>query len=64
MNVKTITYKRTHNLGNYNSEYMEMTAEVDTDEDILLAAKALKARVYEALSLDIEVDTGEVERPF
>ncbi|MCC5620957.1 hypothetical protein [Nostoc sp. CHAB 5715] len=40
MKVKTITYKRIFNLGNYESIHLEWTAEIN-DEDPLIAASEL-----------------------
>ena len=49
--VKTIVYKRVHNLGNYNTEHMEMVAELTADDDADECAADLKARVERALGL-------------
>ena len=58
MKVKTISYQRVKNLGNYESERMEMTVEVNEDEDINLAVKTLKEYVLQGL--DINPDDGNI----
>ena len=52
MEIKTISYKRINNLGNYSSEHMEMFAELDSDDDVDQCAKELKTRVETALGLN------------
>ena len=52
MEVKTITFKRIRNLGNFESEHLEISAEVDKDEDVNAAIESLKAKVYRGLGLD------------
>lgn len=55
MNIKTITYQRVKNLGNYESERMEMTIELDDDENVEMAIAALKDTVKKALNItDVE----------
>lgn len=49
MNVKTITVKRVKNLGNYQSQTVEMTAEITEMEDPKEATKKLMLLVDEAL---------------
>jgi hypothetical protein len=51
MKIKTISYQRVKNLGNFQSERMEAIAEVDKDEDIEAAIESLKAIVHKALGL-------------
>lgn len=51
MKIKTITYKKIKNLGNYQSETVEMCAELDESENVELASKALKQEVFKALDL-------------
>jgi hypothetical protein len=53
MKITTITYKRIKNLGNYQSESFEFTAEVDEDQgDLpLKVAEQLKFYVLESLGL-------------
>ena len=53
MKVKTITYKRINNLGNYSSEHLEMFAELDENENVQDATKLLIAEVETALGLRI-----------
>jgi hypothetical protein len=50
MIIKTITYSRTKNLGNFESERLEMTAEVEEGDNPDVAAKLLGHRVNELLS--------------
>ena len=61
MKIKTITYKRTKNLGNYESEYFEATAEIDDEnEDVNEAIEKLKVTVHKALGLKlIEQDSQD-----
>ncbi|MEY2833402.1 MAG: hypothetical protein RLZZ574_2661 [Cyanobacteriota bacterium] len=55
MQVRTITYQRVKNLGNYESERMEMTIELDDDENVEIAIAALKDTVKKALNItDVE----------
>jgi len=55
MNIKTISYQRVKNLGNYESERMEMTIELDNDENVEIAIAALKDTVKKALNItDVE----------
>ena len=50
MNVKTISYQKVKNLGNYESERLEMTIELDPGDDADTAAKALIAKVQHLLN--------------
>ena len=52
MEVKTITYKRINNLGNYNSEHLEMTAELDENDSVIDCGKRLKNKVETVLGLN------------
>lgn len=54
MEIKTITYKRVHNLGNYNTEHLEMSAELSVDDDVDQCAADLKNYVETALGLKPE----------
>ncbi|MBW4567698.1 MAG: hypothetical protein KME31_06630 [Tolypothrix carrinoi HA7290-LM1] len=45
MNYKTITYQRVKNLGNYESERLEMTIELNEGENPLTCADALRLDV-------------------
>ena len=51
LRVKTITYKRIHHLGNYNTEHLEMTAEIDIHDDDIQLSRHLKKKVEFALGL-------------
>lgn len=51
MEIKTITYKRTNNLGNYCSESLEMTAELEQGDSPLEAAADLQEKVLISLGL-------------
>ncbi len=42
MQVKTISYKRVKNLGNYQSETLEATASLDDSDDPVEATNALR----------------------
>ena len=46
MKVRSISYRRTVNLGDYNSETLELTAEVDDNEYTMDAYKLLKQHVH------------------
>ncbi len=59
MEVKTITYKRIHILGNYNTEHLEMTAELEESENIQETTRRLKLEVETALGLN----KPSVEKP-
>lgn len=56
MKIKTITYQRVKNLGNYESERMEMVAEVNEDEDINIAVETLKQYVLQGLNIQSDND--------
>lgn len=45
MRYKTITYQRVKNLGNYNTERLEMTIELDEDDSPLICGKELRLNV-------------------
>ena len=51
MEVKTISYKRVHNLGNYSSEHIELTAELTKDDNVQAAIKELKLEAETALGI-------------
>ncbi|ELS04826.1 hypothetical protein Xen7305DRAFT_00045620 [Xenococcus sp. PCC 7305] len=51
MEVKTITYKRVHNLGDYNTEHLEMMAELSPEDNPQESTKQLIAEVETALGL-------------
>jgi hypothetical protein len=56
MNIKTISYQRVKNLGNYESERMEMTIELDDDENVEIAIATLKETVKKALNISEPID--------
>jgi hypothetical protein len=45
MKIKTVTYKRVKNLGNYQSETLEMVAEIDDGENPTRATESLRNQV-------------------
>jgi hypothetical protein len=49
MQVKTISYGRTKNLGNYQSERLDVTAELSDGEDETTAFEQLKTWVAQRL---------------
>lgn len=51
MEIKTITYSRNKNLGNYQSEKIEITAYLDEYDNPDEVTRELKERVYKALGL-------------
>lgn len=55
MNIKTISYQRVKNIGNYESERMEMTAEINDDENVESAIAILKDTVNKALNI-VEIE--------
>lgn len=55
MKIKTIHYKRTKNLGNYENETFEMTAEIDEGDDALKSAEQLQEYVLYMLGIDQEI---------
>ena len=52
MKVKTVTCKRVRNLGNYESETFEMTAELDDKDDAIAVAEILESFVHYMLGID------------
>ena len=54
MYVKLIRYQRVKNLGNYESERLEMTVEVYEDESPTEVAENLKEMVEDALDIKVE----------
>ena len=63
MKIKTITYKRVKNLGNYNSEHLELSAEVEDDEthSLDIQVQILKTMVERNLGI---YDDKSDEIPF
>lgn len=64
MEYKSISYQRVKNLGNYESERLELTAEVNQDDDINLAIDRLKHKVEKSLGLIEANETEEIKPPF
>ena len=52
MKYTTITYHRKKNLGNYETEDITLTAELDEDDDCQSAIEVLKHDAREALGID------------
>ena len=50
MKITTITYQTVKNLGNYNTERLEMSATLEEDEDPIEAANHLRRQVNLLLS--------------
>jgi hypothetical protein len=55
MDIKTISYQRVKNIGNYESERFEMTAELNNDENVESAIAILKSTVNKALNI-VEIE--------
>lgn len=49
MNIKTISYGRAKNLGSYQSERLDVTVEVDDDEDCSEVFEQIKAWITHRL---------------
>ncbi|MBW4535507.1 MAG: hypothetical protein KME09_16345 [Pleurocapsa minor HA4230-MV1] len=52
MKFKTITYQRVKNLGNYESERLELSVELDENDDEAVAIASLKSKVEQALGIE------------
>jgi small-conductance mechanosensitive channel len=52
MKFKTITYQRVKNLGNYESERLELSVELDDDEDVDKAISKLRYKALKALDIE------------
>jgi hypothetical protein len=64
MSIKTISCKRIKNLGNYESEHLEVFAEVDEGEDPSDVAQKLREFVVEQLQVKVPPDKrAEVKPP-
>lgn len=63
MRITTITYGFTKNLGNFQSERLDMTAEVDPHEDEQQVFNVLKTTVRDALDgkYDITISLPDEE---
>lgn len=64
MKIETITYKRVHNLGNYQNETLEVTAIVEEGEEAHIVAKVLKAFVYEQFYPTVVEEDAELPEKF
>lgn len=62
MYVTAISYKRTVNLGQYNSETLEMTAVVGATEDVLQNVDKLRGYVHAGLHL-VDIEPTPVPAP-
>lgn len=49
---KTITYQRVKNLGNYESERLELSVELDENDDEAVAIASIKSKVEQALGIE------------
>ena len=49
MHYKKITYQRVRNLGNYESSRLEITIELNEDDDVDTAIDKLKSKVKDKL---------------
>lgn len=52
MKFKTITYQRVKNLGNYESERLELSVELDENDDEAVAIASIKSKVEQALGIE------------
>jgi hypothetical protein len=59
MKFKTITYQRVKNLGNYESERLELSVELNEDDDVNEAMAVVIAKVYEMLEIKDEDEDDE-----
>lgn len=58
MEIKTISYGKTFNDGNYESSRIDMTASVDEGEDVLEAFEDLVDLVFDARKAEINIAKG------
>lgn len=59
MKIKIITYQRIKNLGNYQSEKLEMTAELEEGEDVQASIAKLKNQVHLGLNIIPDSESSE-----
>lgn len=52
MKVLTVTYRRVHNLGKYETETLEVQAEVEPGEDPSTAYQKLRLFVHDQLGIE------------
>lgn len=58
MIVKTISYKRIKNLGNYETETLEITAEIDENESPSEAINQIRKLVLDGLKISESEERG------
>lgn len=61
MEIKTIIYQKVKNLGNYESQRMEMIAELEEDDNVDQCVAELKNKVENALGLNQSQSKPEPE---
>jgi hypothetical protein len=61
MKIKTISYQRVKNLGNYESERLEMFAELDEDEDPDTVAVQLRLHVNSILDKRVQAANSNID---
>lgn len=59
MRIKEVKYQRVKNLGNYETERLELLAELNEGEDHREAIEELKVEVEFGLNFDAEFDDYE-----
>ncbi|BDA68228.1 hypothetical protein CAL7716_023940 [Calothrix sp. PCC 7716] len=63
MKYTGVSYKRVKNLGNYESEHLELFADIDSDENVDDAVDALKKKVKALLGVDEVVKPSTLPPP-
>ncbi len=58
MKIKSISYGRTFNDGNYETSRIDMTADVDPDESVEDVFEALVDSVFEARKIELKISRG------
>lgn len=61
MNLVEVKYKRTVNLGNYESCTLEMTGQVSENDDLDSATVALMGKVHQHLNLKTQINIDEID---
>ena len=61
MKIKTMSYQRVKNLGNYESERLEMFAELDEDEDPDTVAVQLRLHVNSILDKRVQAANSNID---
>lgn len=51
MEIKTVAFKRIKNLGNYESEHLEFTADLEPGDDVETEVNTIKELVYDLLGV-------------